>query len=73
MDSFRLEKYEIPNRSRPVYCKLNLYEKIINGCDTDCNTFKGSYELAKENRKRFLLMATTLKAFPDLDLNESEF
>lgn len=37
-----------------------------------CNTFSGEYTLEEGNRIRFSKVATTLKACPDVDVNESE-
>lgn len=38
-----------------------------------CNSFSGNYTLEKGNRISFSQMATTLRACPDVDVNESEF
>lgn len=38
-----------------------------------CNTLNGIYTLEKGDRVRFANMATTLKACPEMELNEADF
>lgn len=39
-----------------------------------CNQFNGQFELSEGNRIRFNKnLALTMKSYPDLDINESEF
>lgn len=60
------------NQEREAYFILKTDEKMVTGF-AGCNTFSGTYALEKGLRIHFSNMATTLKACPDVDVNESEF
>ena len=63
-----------PNQEREAYftLKTDENENRINGF-AGCNSFTGTYTLEKGWRIRFSHMATTMKACPDVNVNESEF
>lgn len=61
-----------PNQERETYFVLKPEQNMINGF-AGCNTFSGNYTIEKGWRIRFSHMATTMKACPDVDVNESEF
>lgn len=60
------------NQEREIYFTLKIAEKRVEGF-AGCNTINGTYELEEGNRIRFSQMATTMKACPDVSINESEF
>lgn len=60
------------NQEREAYFILKLKDKMVTGF-AGCNTFSGSYTLEKGWRIRFSQMATTMKACPDVNVNEREF
>lgn len=60
------------NQEREIYFTLNSEDQRVNGF-AGCNTVSGSYTLEEGNRIRFSNMLTTLKACPDVNVNESEF
>ncbi len=62
----------VPNQERESYFILRPDSSLITGF-AGCNTFTGSYTLEAGWRIRFSQMATTLKACPDVDVNEGEF
>ena len=60
------------NQEREAYFILKSEQKTITGF-SGCNTFNGTYSLENGWRIRFSKMASTLKACPDVEVNESEF
>ncbi|GGW53325.1 heat shock protein HslJ [Winogradskyella epiphytica] len=60
------------NQEREVFFTLKGHDQTVTGF-AGCNTISGGYTLEDGNRIRFTQMATTLKACPDVDFNESEF
>ncbi|MBA6151327.1 META domain-containing protein [Gelidibacter maritimus] len=60
------------NQEREIYFTLQSQDNRVNGF-AGCNTVNGEYTLEEGNRIRFKGMMTTLKACPDVDVNESEF
>lgn len=60
------------NQEKEIYFMLKTDENRVVGF-SGCNTFNGTYTLEKGNRIRFTQMLSTLKACPDVDINESEF
>lgn len=60
------------NQEREAYFILKPGEKRVTGF-SGCNTFSGTFTLEAGWRIRFSQMASTLKACPDVDVNESEF
>lgn len=60
------------NQERETYFTLSTDDNRINGF-AGCNTFTGNYKLEKGWRIHFSQMATTMKACPDVNVNESEF
>ena len=60
------------NQEREIFFTLKTDEKRITGF-AGCNTLSGSYSLENGNRIRFSNMATTLRACPDVAINESGF
>lgn len=60
------------NQEREIFFTLKGQDNRVNGF-AGCNSFNGSYTLKKGNRIRFEGMATTLKACPDVDVDESQF
>lgn len=60
------------NQEREIYFMLKSEGNKVTGF-AGCNTISGEYVLEEGNRIRFNHMLTTLKACPDLELNESEF
>lgn len=61
-----------PNQEREVYFTLRPDQNMITGF-AGCNTFTGTYTLEKGWRIRFSQMATTMKACPDVLVNESKY
>lgn len=62
----------VANQEKEIYFMLKTNENSVVGF-SGCNTFGGTYTLEKGNRIRFTQMLSTLKACPDVDINESEF
>lgn len=60
------------NQEREAYFILKTQENRVTGF-AGCNTFSGSYSLEEGNRIRFRNMATTMKACPDVNFDESDF
>lgn len=60
------------NQEREIYFILKTDENRITGF-AGCNNFSGNYALEEGNRIRFDHLLSTLKACPDVDVNESEF
>lgn len=60
------------NQEREVYFILKPDEKRITGF-SGCNTFGGTFTLESGWRIRFSQMASTMKACPDVEVNEREF
>ncbi|HUH47406.1 MAG TPA: META domain-containing protein [Arenibacter sp.] len=60
------------NQEREAYFMLKGADNRITGF-SGCNGFSGTYNLENGNRISFSRIAMTMKACPDVDLNESEF
>ncbi|HUH28905.1 META domain-containing protein [Gelidibacter sp.] len=60
------------NQEREIYFTLQSQGNRVTGF-AGCNTVNGEFTLEEGNRIRFKGMMTTLKACPDVDVNESEF
>ncbi|MDT7827532.1 META domain-containing protein [Pricia sp. S334] len=60
------------NQEREVYFTLKTDENRVQGF-AGCNTLSGEYQLEEGNRIRFSKMATTMRACPDVEFNESKF
>lgn len=60
------------HQEREIYFTLKAKDNKIVGF-SGCNNIGGEYTLEKGNRIRFTKMLTTLKACPDVDVNETEF
>lgn len=60
------------NQEREIYFILKDPGHRVTGF-AGCNTITGEYTLEEGNRIRFSNMAATLKACPDVDINESGF
>lgn len=60
------------NQEREIYFTLKSEDNRVTGF-AGCNTISGEYTLEEGNRIRFKNMLTTLKACPEVDVNESEF
>ena len=60
------------NQERERYFTLKTDQNQVTGF-ASCNVFNSTYTLEKGNRIRFSPMAATLKACPDVDVNEQEF
>ena len=70
----RLEGREITmakNQEREIYFTLKTADSLVTGF-AGCNQFNGKYTLGKGNRIRFSPLATTMKACPDVAVNEQE-
>lgn len=59
------------NQEREIFFTLKSKDNKVTGF-AGCNSISGEYTLEEGNRINFSYMATTLRACPDLDLNESE-
>ena len=59
------------NQEREIYFMLKADENRLTGF-SGCNTFAGSYTIEEGQRIRFSQIATTMKACPDVDVNETE-
>lgn len=71
----KLEGQEIvmaKNQERESYFMLKTEPKRLTGF-SGCNTFSGNYSLEEGWRIRFSQMASTMKACPDVDVDESKF
>lgn len=60
------------NQEKEIYFILKTDESRVKGF-AGCNTIDGTYTLENGNRIRFSNMLSTLKACPDVNVNESEF
>lgn len=60
------------NQEREQFFTLKTNENRVIGF-AGCNAITGEYKLEEGNRIRFSNVGTTLKACPDVDVNESEF
>ncbi len=60
------------NQERESYFMLKADSNRVTGF-AGCNNFTGTYTLETGCRIRFSQMATTMKACPDVDVNEGEF
>jgi heat shock protein HslJ len=60
------------NQEKEVFFMLKSNENRLKGF-AGCNTFTGNYTLEDGQRISFSKVATTLKACPDVDVNEAEF
>lgn len=59
------------NQEKEIYFMLKTDENRVQGF-AGCNTFNGTYTLEDGQRLRFSPLATTMKACPDVNVNESE-
>ncbi len=62
----------VKNQEKEIFFTLKTDENRVNGF-AGCNSISGEYTLEKGNRIRFSNMLSTLKACPDVDVNEAEF
>ena len=62
----------VENQEREQYFILKMDGNRVTGF-SGCNNFNGSYTLEKGNRIHFTQMLSTLKACPNVNINESEF
>lgn len=62
----------VKNQDREMYFMLKSDGNQITGF-SGCNAFTGEYILKEGNRIRFSNIGVTLKACPDVAINESEF
>lgn len=60
------------NQERDIYFKLKADDNRVHGF-AGCNNLSGGYNLEDGNRISFSNIAVTMKACPDVDLNEAEF
>lgn len=60
------------NQERELFFTLHLQNNSVTGF-AGCNSFSGEFTLENGNRIRFKTMATTMRACPDVDVNEVEF
>jgi len=60
------------NQEKETYFMLKTEGNRIKGF-AGCNNFSGRFTLEKGNRIRFSQMASTMKACPDVEVNEPEF
>ena len=67
----KAKKSNVENQEREIYFTLKTGESRVTGF-SGCNTFNGNYILEEGNRIRFSIMAATLRACPDVAINESE-
>ena len=71
----KLEGKEIKmgdNQASEPHFMLKTGEKTLSAT-SGCNILNGIYTLEKGDRIRFSKLATTLRACPDMDLNEADF
>ncbi|UMB59865.1 META domain-containing protein [Lutibacter sp. A80] len=59
-------------QEREIYFTLKSDENRVVGF-AGCNNFSGTFTIEEGNRIRFKQIFSTLKACPDLNINESEF
>ena len=62
----------VKNQEREIYFMLKTDQPRVTGF-SGCNNFSGDYILEEGNRIRFSNMASTLKACPDVAIDESGF
>ena len=62
----------VKNQEKEIYFRLKSDDKSIVGF-AGCNTLGGSYNLEQGNRIHFSNMLTTMKACPDVSVEESAF
>lgn len=62
----------VENQEKEAHFILKTNENRVQGF-AGCNNFNGTYNLEKGNRIQFSQMLATLKACPDVDVNESLF
>ena len=60
------------NQEREIFITLKKDENRVTGF-AGCNSLSGEYTLEEGNRIRFKNVAVTMKACPDVAVNESEF
>lgn len=60
------------HQEREAYFMLKTQDNRVTGF-SGCNSFSGTYSLENGNRIRFSKLAMTMRACPDVDLNESDF
>jgi heat shock protein HslJ len=60
------------NQEKEFYFILKTENNRLTGF-AGCNSFSGNYSLEKENRIQFSKIASSMKACPDVEVNESEF
>lgn len=60
------------NQEREQFFTLKTNENRLSGF-AGCNAITGEYKLEDGNRIRFMNVGTTMKACPDVDVNESEY
>lgn len=62
----------INNQKSEIYFTLKIQDNRVHGF-TGCNNLSGEYMLEEGNRIRFKNIGVTLKACPDLKVNETDF
>lgn len=62
----------VDKQEREIYFTLKAQDNRVTGF-AGCNTFSGEYMLEEGNRIRFENMAVTMKACPDVAINESDY
>lgn len=70
LDGQKVEMAE--NQEREMYFMLKANDNHVSGF-SGCNTFSGSYTLDKVTRIRFSRLASTMRACPDVNADESKF
>lgn len=60
------------NQQREIYITLKIDEKRVTGF-AGCNSLSGEYFLEQGNRIRFKNIALSMRACPDVNINETEF
>ena len=60
------------NQEREIFITLKKEDNTVTGF-AGCNILSGSYTLEDGNRIRFVNMAVSMRACPDVNINESEF
>ena len=60
------------NQEREIFFTLKNHNNSVTGF-AGCNSFSGEFTLESGNRIRFKTLATTMRACPDVDVNEAEF
>jgi len=66
-----IEVHKLNESDQDIHFTLNPKDNRVNGF-SGCNTFMGTYTLEKGNRIKFSKMASTRRACPEADINESE-